>query len=101
MAKLGAWIELAWLMHSTPKIGPGLPPALARPMVPLARAVEVIRDLGARHIILASDFGQATNPPPPDGLRAFLNALADAGIPPSHLDLMVRRNPATILGLTP
>ena len=101
MAKLGAWIELAWLMHSTPKIGPSLPPALARPMVPLARAVEVIRDIGARHIILSSDFGQATNPPPTEGLRDFLNALTDAGIPPADLDLMARRNPATILGLTP
>jgi hypothetical protein len=101
MAGLGAWIELAWLMHHTPKPGPGLPDALARPMVPLARAVEVIRDLGARHIILSSDFGQANNPPPTEGLRAFLTALAAAGIPSSDLDLMVRRNPATILGLAP
>jgi hypothetical protein len=101
MAKLGAWIELAWLMHHTPKPGAGLPAALGRPMVPLERAVEVIRDVGARHIILSSDFGQATNPPPPEGLRAFLTALAAAGIPSSDLDLMVRRNPATILGLAP
>lgn len=101
MAERGAWIELAWLMHHTPKPGPGLPAALARPMVPLARAVEVIRNIGARHIVLSSDFGQATNPPPTEGLRAFLAALADAGISPVELDLMVRRNPTTILGLIP
>ena len=101
MAERGAWIELAWLMHHTPKPGSGLPTALARPMVPLARAVEVIRNIGARHIVLSSDFGQATNPPPPEGLRAFLTALAAAGIPATDLDLMVRRNPATVLGITP
>jgi hypothetical protein len=101
MASLGAWIELAWLMHHTPKPAPGLPAVLARPMVPLARAVDVIRDLGARHIVISSDFGQASNPPPTEGLRAFLTALLAAGIPPADLDLMVRRNPAAILGLEP
>jgi microsomal dipeptidase-like Zn-dependent dipeptidase len=70
-------------------------------MVPLARAVDVIRDLGARHIVISSDFGQASNPPPAEGLRAFLTALLAAGIPPADLDLMVRRNPAAILGLEP
>ena len=99
MAGLGAWIELAWLMHHPPAPGPGIPAALARPMVPLERCVETIRALGARHIVLASDFGQQANPPPPEGLRAFIAALLTAGISPAEIDLMVRRNPAEVLGL--
>ncbi len=101
LAQLGAWIELAWLMHLPPTPGPGAPISAAGPLVPLDRAVAAIRDVGARHIVLSSDFGQAANLPPPDGLRAFLTALAAAGISQADLELMVRRNPATLLGLAP
>lgn len=101
MAELGAWLELAWLMHHAPAAGPGVPAALAQPQVPLARAVGVIRNVGARHIVLSSDFGQAANPPPPAGLRSFVTNLLAAGITPAEIELMLRRNPARVLGLEP
>lgn len=94
LAKLGAWLEFSWLMHHAPA-APG------RPMVPLAVCVDAIRAVGAEHIVLSSDFGQAANPPPPEGMRAFLAALRTAGITEAELDLMARRNPARILGLAP
>jgi hypothetical protein len=101
MPTLGAWIELAWPKHHAPAPAPGVPPALAQPPVPLARAAEVIRKVGARHIVLSSDFGQAANPPPPEDLRSFVANLLAAGITPAEIDLMLGRNPARVLGLEP
>lgn len=99
LAKLGAWLEFAWLMHAPPAAGPGA--AAAAPMVPLERCVAAIRAVGPAHAVLSSDFGQAVNRPPPEGLQAFLAALLAAGIPAADLDTMVRRNPAHLLGLEP
>jgi hypothetical protein len=101
MARLGAFLEFSWLMHHTPAPSPGLPPVLTRQMVPLSRCVQSIRTVGAQHIVLSSDFGQAHNPPPPDGLRAFVLALHSAGITAEEINLMLRRNPARLLGLEP
>ncbi len=88
MVRRGATIELVWLQHH--------PPA----GVPVARAVAAIRAVGVEHVVIASDFGQATNPSPPDGLRAFILALREAGFTAAELDLMAKRNPARLLGLS-
>jgi microsomal dipeptidase-like Zn-dependent dipeptidase len=96
-----AWIELSWLMHHSPSPGPGFPPPFARPMVPLARAVDVIRMLGPDRILLSADFGQATNPTPVNGLHDFLSALLAAGVSAGDLRRMVQHNPAQVLGLAP
>jgi predicted metal-dependent phosphotriesterase family hydrolase len=69
--------------------------------VPLERAVAAIRAVGAEHCMLSSDFGQAVNRPPPEGLATFLAALQAAGLSAADLDTMVRRNPARLLGLDP
>jgi hypothetical protein len=98
LARLGAWIEFAWLMHAPPAVPPG---GTATPLVPLERAVAAIRAVGAAHCVLSSDFGQAVNRPPPEGLGTFLDALQAAGISMADLDTMVRRNPARLLGLDP
>ncbi len=98
LAQSGAWLEFSWLMHAPPPPGPE--PA-AEPMVPLGRCVAAIRAVGPASILLSSDFGQAVNRPPPEGLRAFLTALLAAGVPADALDTMVRRNPARVLGLAP
>ncbi len=98
LARLGAWIELAWLMHVP---APPADAGASAPMVPLARAVAAIRTVGAAHVVLASDLGQVVNRPPPDGLRDFLGALQEAGIPAADLSAMVRTNPARVLGLEP
>lgn len=87
MVRRGATIELVWLQHH--------PPAA----VPVARAVAAIRAVGAEHVVIASDFGQAANPAPPEGLRAFIVALREAGITDAEIDLMAKRNPARVLGL--
>jgi hypothetical protein len=96
LARQGAWLEFSWLMHVPPA-----PSAASSASVPLERCVAAIRAVGPAAVVLSSDFGQAVNRPPPDGLRAFLAALLDAGVSAAELDTMVRRNPARVLGLQP
>ena len=63
--------------------------------------VTVIRAIGAEHFLISSDLGQATNPLHVDGLRAFVTALGDAGVSGDEIDVMLRENPARLLGLEP
>ena len=63
--------------------------------------VAAIRDLGAEAFFMSSDLGQAGNPVHPDGLRAYIRAMLDAGITAEEIDIMARRNPARLLGLDP
>jgi hypothetical protein len=61
-----------------------------------ARAMKAV---GAEHCILGSDMGQVTNPVHTEGLKIFYAGLLKAGITQNELDLMSRRNPATLLEL--
>jgi hypothetical protein len=98
LARQGAWLEFSWLMHVPP--APAVS-ASAPAAVPLERCVAAIRAVGPAAVVLSSDFGQAVNRPPPEGLRAYLAALLAAGVAAGDLDTMVRRNPARVLGLQP
>jgi hypothetical protein len=60
---------------------------------------DAIRAIGAERCILASDLGQAANPPHPEGLFAFFAAMQREGIPSGEMDRMTKSNPATLLGL--
>jgi len=60
---------------------------------------EAIRAIGADRCILASDLGQATNPPHPEGLLSFFQAMQKEGLRDGEIDRMTRRNPAVLLGL--
>ena len=61
--------------------------------------VGAIRALGAEHFLISSDFGQAGNPDHATGMTAFIQALRQAGLTESQINLMARSNPATLLGL--
>jgi hypothetical protein len=63
------------------------------------RFADAIKKLGAAVTILSSDLGQLGNPLPADGFAAFLAAMRDRGITVADLDVMTKRNPATLLGL--
>ncbi|MBL9200782.1 MAG: hypothetical protein JNL39_09765 [Opitutaceae bacterium] len=98
MAALGAVLELIWHNHMPrPPPAPGRPPAAA-PM-PIAVAVDAIRAVGAEHFLISSDLGQAGSPPHADGLRAFAAALRAGGLDDREIDLVLRKNPARLLGL--
>jgi hypothetical protein len=58
-----------------------------------------IEALGPEHTVLASDFGQATNPKPVDAWLRVAEALLDLGLPEKDLRRMACDNPAYLLGL--
>ncbi len=73
------YVDTTPLMHST---------------VSLSEIAHVIRTVGVDSTILSTDFGQADNPPPVDGMRAYLSALALAGFTPAEIHRMAGENPA-------
>jgi hypothetical protein len=58
-----------------------------------------IRAIGADRCILASDLGQAANPPHPEGLISFITAMQEEGIRHAEIERMTKLNPAVLLGL--
>lgn len=60
--------------------------------------MENIRCVGASTTILSTDLGQTTNPYVDEGLAMFIERLLDADISTADIELMVRHNPAQVLG---
>lgn len=60
---------------------------------------EQIRELGADHCIIATDFGVYTLPEPVEGLREFIACLLDLGISIDDIRRLVKTNPEELLGL--
>jgi len=107
----GAYIEhtLAAFTHTTPipkthyyvekeyiSIDEGMPGGTK---VGVHTVAKQIREFGAEHFILASDFGVYTLPTPVEGLREFIACMLDLGISPDEVRTMVSDNPAKLLGI--
>lgn len=99
MAALGAVMECTWLAHlggaswQTPGLG-------ALKGVPIAECVNAIKAVGAEHFIITSDLGQPNNAVHTVGMRAFIDVLKQGGVTEREIDLVTRRNPAQLLGLS-
>ncbi len=89
LAKEGAFIEHCFL--ELMPTGGRLPPE---------QMVEAIRLVGAEHCIMSTDFGQNNNPPAPEGMRMFIATMLRYGVADAEIELMVKTNPAKLLGLT-
>lgn len=63
--------------------------------------MEAIRKIGAERVILSSDCGQVNAAPHPDALVRAAKALMSHGITEREIDLMLKKNPAGLLGLSP
>ena len=61
--------------------------------------VRQIRATGVECSTLATDLGQPYNPTPVEGMRHFIRTLLTHGITPKEIDIMVRKNPAALLGV--
>jgi hypothetical protein len=59
---------------------------------------EQVRAVGAEHVILSTDLGQAQNPAPPIGLGMWADYFVSAGFAPEDVQRMLRDNPAALLG---
>ena len=60
---------------------------------------ETIKRLGAKHVVLGTDFGQPFHPTPAEGMRIFCNNLMAVGIKKSDIEIMIKRNPEYLLDL--
>lgn len=69
--------------------------------VSIKEMAQAIREIGADHVVLATDLGQTGNPTHPDGYMLLVQGLKQEGISDAELDRMMRRNPAVLLGLEP
>ena len=88
LARMGAFIEYSyWTCRNNI--------AITDPSVLAAS----IKQVGAAHCILTTDFGQIDNPPAPEGLRDFIRDLLQNGIPSTDIETMVKTNPAKLLNL--
>ena len=113
MAAQGAFIEytLAAYTHTTPipkthyyvereymSIDEGMHEA---PGGGVKLVAEQIRELGAGHCILATDFGVYTLPPPVEGFRELIACMLDLGLSVTDIQTMIKTNPARLLDLEP
>jgi hypothetical protein len=63
----------------------------------MAEMAQNIRGVGFGQCLIATDFGQAKNPWPVDGLRLFISGLLSEGFKKSEIRRMVSQNPAQLL----
>lgn len=60
---------------------------------------DVVKRIGAEHIIASTDCGFMNNPFPPDCMAIMAQKLRKGGITEPEIDLMFKENPAKLLGL--
>jgi hypothetical protein len=60
---------------------------------------EAIEYVGYEKCVMSSDMGQPVNPIPREGLRMFVKTMLHLGITEDAVDVMIRENPAWLLGL--
>ena len=73
---------------------PGLHPTTS-----IAVIAQNIRSIGVESTVLSTDMGQATSPPPTEGLRAYLAQLATKGFSRAQIERMAGQNAAYLLKL--
>jgi hypothetical protein len=66
-------------------------------MLRLEEMQDQIRQVGAEHIILSSDFGQVANGPPIEGFAHYLEKLRGVGVSDDEIRVMISDNPERLL----
>ena len=65
--------------------------------LPIDEFVKQVKEIGAEHMILSTDLGQAINPEPVKMFEEYVRKLLDAGITESEMRLMIVDNPAYLV----
>jgi len=74
-------------------------PSPLRDSQPIQTIVEMIKQVGPDHCVLATDMGRFNYAPPVEGMRMFIAALLMAGITEKDIEKMVKINTAYLLSL--
>jgi hypothetical protein len=88
LVKMGAFIEHTFVTL--------LPTEFSKDPV---KKVQQIRAVGAEHCIMSGSLGEGWNLLPVEGMRLFIATLLRKGMTPEEIELMVKVNPAKLLGL--
>ena len=67
--------------------------------LPLSTIATAVRQVGPETTVMATDFGQAENPPPVEGMRRYIREMLDFGFNQHEIERMTRANPAGLLGI--
>jgi hypothetical protein len=95
---MGALIEVCFLQFMA---GPNAPLAFLThwTQVNAKNVAAAIKEVGAKSLVISSDLGQSQNMTHPDGIEAAIAAMRKENISDADIDLMMRKNPARLLGL--
>lgn len=98
VTQMGAYIEYCYLQSMA---GPDAQHAWMKhwSKVSLKDLAGVVREIGAKSLVLSTDLGQHANMTHPDGMEDMITGLLKEGVSQADIDLMVKRNPARLLGL--
>jgi imidazolonepropionase-like amidohydrolase len=94
VVEMGAFIEHCYLNIYSKSVA-------AEKTAMTQKFVNVIKETGAERNIISTDLGQYNNQVPTEGLKDFIFTLMKQGITRAQIDLMVKKNPAKLLGLDP
>lgn len=85
-AQMGVLIEKDWV-------------DIALGMASVEAVADSIREVGAQHIYLATDRGQASGEHPAEGMLLFISELLRCGITAEEIRIMIQENPRRVLRL--
>ncbi len=99
VADMGAMIEVCYLQFLT---GPNAQYAWMKHWNEVSgkMVAEAVKQVGAKSIVLSTDLGQQGNMTHPDGMENMIAAVKAVGVSDADIDLMIRKNPAKLLGLS-
>ena len=95
---MGAVIEICFLQF---RAGPNAPLAFLThwTQVNAKNVAQAVKALGAQGLVISSDLGQSANMTHPDGIEVAIGEMKKEGISDADIDIMMRKNPARLLGL--
>jgi hypothetical protein len=95
---MGALIEVCFLQFQA---GPNAPlPFLTHwTQINAKHVAQAAKELGAKSLVVSSDLGQSANITHPDGIEVAVSTMKREGVMDADIELMLRKNPAKLLGL--
>lgn len=99
LAEMGAMIEIAFL-HFRAGPNASLPFLTYWTQVNAKNVALAVKTIGAHNLVLSSDVGQSGNMSHPEALEMAIAELKVEGVSDADIDLMLRKNPARLLGLS-
>ena len=96
---MGAVIEICFLQF---RAGPNAPLAFLThwTRVNARNVAQAVKALGAQGLVISSDLGQSGNMTHPDGIETAIAEMKREGVTDADIDVMMRKNPARLLGLS-